>query len=143
MRHRGFSITELILAFAVGIGALLVFLSVFSSSGRHALQTRNRAVAILLAESLMDEIEAHPYGEPEPRYWTEQVDQPVTVRVDGLPQEMIFHKTLSYDNGSFVGQAAGTNDVVTVTITWKEGVGDDQTTTPDNKELVVQVPVWR
>ena len=32
---------------------------------------------------------------------------------------------------------------VTVTITWREGFGDDQTTGDDNKELEVRVPVWR
>lgn len=143
-KHAGFTLTELILAFAVGLGALLVFLSVFGTSGRQALQTRNRSVAILLAETLLDEIEAHPYGEPAPRYWTEEIDTPVSVRIAGRPQEMVFHKHLTYENGSFVGAGAGVSDVVTITITWREGAGDQQTADPNlNKELVVRVPVWR
>lgn len=135
---------ELILAIALAGVATLVFLSVFGTSSKHAVQTRNRTVATMIAQSLMDEIEAHPYGEPAPKAWDEADVAPVAVWVNGRPQEMRFHQSLTFENGSCIGKKAGEDDVVTVTLTWKEGVGNDQTSTPqDNKQLVVRVPVWK
>ena len=141
---RGFSLMEILIALAICLVAMVAFLGVFAKNNDHALGSRNRSVAILLAESLMDDIETHTYGAPEPRRWTESEEKPVSVWVSGREQQMLFHKTVSYENGSFVGQGAGETDMVTVTITWREGFGDDQTTTgDDNKELEVRVPVWR
>jgi len=144
---KGFAILEALLALAILAVAGVIFLQIFSSSTKHSVQTRNRTMAILLANSLMDEVEAHTYGEPPPRSWATGVVQPATVVIQGRPQLMEFHQELAYQNGSFVGGATGDTDLVTVTITWKEGVGDDQTTgqgrPQDNKLLVVQIPVWR
>lgn len=146
MRRRGFSIIELVLGLSLLIIATLVFLSVFSSSSQHALQSRNRTVATLLAHSLMDEMEAHPYGSAPPKSWETAVDRPVKAWVEGNPQEMSFHKKITYQNGSFVGTAAGDSDVATITISWREGVGTAQTGVVDpndNKVLSVRMPVWR
>ena len=140
---RGFSLVEIMIALAVCAVALVAFLNVFAKNNDHALGSRNRSVAILLAQSLMDDIETHTYGAPEPRRWTQNEEKPVSVWVSGREQQMLFHKTVAYENGSFVGQGAGESDLVTVTITWREGFGDDQTTGNDNKELEVRVPVWR
>lgn len=138
------SFVEILIAVGVAGLALMVFLSVFGTSGKHAVQTRNRTAATMLAHTLMDEIEAHPYGEPAPKAWATGWVSPVAVWVNGRPQEMRFHQTLTFENGSFVGTTAAVQDVVTVTLTWKEGVGDDQTSTAqDNKQLVVRVPVWK
>lgn len=146
MRRNGFSIIELVLGFALLILATAVFLSVFSSSSQHALQSRNRTVAIMLAHNIMDEIEAHPYGSAPPKSWLTDVDRPVKGWVEGNRQEMDFHKALTYSNGSFVGQGAGDSDVVTITISWREGVGVAQpgvVNPQDNKVLKVRMPVWR
>ncbi|MGE0493894.1 MAG: type II secretion system protein [Vulcanimicrobiota bacterium] len=145
MKNRAFTIIEVSLALALICISLLVMLSVFSTSSQHALQSRNRSVAMLIANSLMDDIETHTFGDPEPRWWAEETEQPVTVWVAGRQQQMVFHKTVTYENGSCVGQTAGNSDVVTVKVTWKEGVGDDQVEELllENKELEVRVPVWR
>lgn len=144
-RPRGMSFIEILIAVGIAGLAMMVFLSVFGTSGKHAVQTRNRTAATMLAHSLMDEIEAHPYGEPAPKAWGTGWVAPVTVWVNGRPQEMRFHQTLSFENSSFVdSKKTQVQDVVTVTLTWKEGVGDDQTSTAqDNKQLVVRVPVWK
>lgn len=144
----GMSIVELVLALGVLAMAMVVFLTVFSSSGSQALQTRNRTAAILLANSLIDEIEAHPYGDKAPLSWATGVERPATVVVAGRDQQMEFYQELKFENGSFVGTGgtSQTRDLVTVTLTWKESAGGDQTTngrSDDNKELVVRVPVWR
>lgn len=138
------SFVEILIAVGVAGLAMLVFLSVFGTSGRHAVQTRNRTAATMIAQSLMDEIEAHPYGEPAPKAWATGWVTPITVWVNGRPQEMRFHQELVFENGSFVGQKQDDKDMVTVTLTWKEGVGNDQTSSAqDNKALVVRVPVWK
>lgn len=143
-QSRGFSLIEIIIALAVTLIALVAFLTVFSNSNDHALQSRNRSVAILIAQSLMDDIETHTYGDPEPLWWKEDTDQPVSVWLGDRPQEMIFHKEVSFENGSFVGTGSEAKDLVTITLTWREKTGDDQSaTTSDNKELKVRVPVWR
>lgn len=143
---RGFSIMEIVIALGVTMVVLVAFLTVFSNSNKLAVGSRNRSVAIMMAQGLMDDIETHTYGNPEPQQWTVQDESPVSVWVGNREQKLAFQKTLKYENGSFVGQGAGNSDVVTVTITWREGVGDnqtDQSLTSNNKELEVRVPVWR
>lgn len=145
-RQRGFSLLEIIVSLAVSLVVLVAFLTVFSNSNQVAVASRNRSVAIMMAQGMMDDVEAHTYGNPAPQRWGAKEEVPVTVWVGNRQQKMAFEKTVSYENGSFVGTATGSSDVVTVTITWREGVGDtqtDQTLTSDNKKLEVRVPVWR
>lgn len=136
---------EILIALGVAGLALAVMLTTLSTSNQHALGSRNRSVAILMAQSLMDDIETHKYGDPEPRWWAETEAEPVTVWVAGRQQKMTFEKSISYQNGSFVGQSSGTQDLVTITITWRENFGATQTGAGEtnNKELEVRVPVWR
>ena len=140
---RGFSLIEIMIAMAVAAVALVAFLTVFSTNNDHALGSRNRSVAIMLCQSLMDDIEAHTFGDPAPQRWGEAEEDPVSVWVSGREQQMQFHKRIAYENGSFVGAGSESSDLVTITVTWREGFGDDQTSGDDNKELEVRVPVWR
>ncbi len=145
-KKRGFSLMEIIIALAVTVVALVAFLTVFSSSNTHAVQSRNRSVAILMVQSLMDDIETHTYGDPEPIWWTQTTEDPVTVWVSGRQQKMEFQKEITYQNGSLIGNSNNSSDLVTITVTWREGIGDsqtDQAITEHNKQLQVQVPVWR
>ncbi len=142
-RAKLFSLVEILIALAVSAVALMAFLTIFTQNSDHAVGSRNRSVAIMLCQGLMDDIEGHTYGNPEPRRWQEKMEEPVQVWVNGRTQKMEFHKTVTYENGSFVGNSSENNDVVTVTVSWREGFGDDQSATTDNKELVVRVPVWR
>jgi hypothetical protein len=146
-RRRGLSLVESILALCIVLMAFLVFMSVFSSSSRATVQSRNRTGAILLANTLIDEFEAHPYGAPAPKWWTSTQDQPLAVWVEGKQPLMAYHKKLEYEKGgSFVGNGNGDDDVVVVTISWQEAGGDPQAgvvVPTDNKVLKFRYPVWR
>ena len=154
--QRGFSTIEIILTSFLILVSLMVFLSIFSSTSQQSVQSRNRTVAILLANTLMDEFEAHPYGAVEPPGWKADVDKPASVWIEGRQQNIEFHKKIEYLTGSFVGTKPGDSDDITLSISWKEGEGDPQVGSPraggtgfpatakdDNKILVVHVPVWR
>lgn len=143
MKKRGFTLVEVMIALALVVFGFFTFFSVFSSSSHHATQSRNRAVASMLAQNYLEEIEAHPYGAPAPKSWTEETDVPVKLWIQGRQQHHIFHKEFSYLNSSFIGSSNEQQDVVTVTIRWSEGVGDDEVAGDQEKELSVQVPVWR
>lgn len=142
---RGFSLVELVIAMALIVFGFFTFFSVFSTSSHHAKQTRNRAVANVLAQSYLEEFKAHTYGDPAPKSWEEAEDRPIRLVVRGRVQDFKFHKTIAYKNGSFVGKSNADNDVVKMVITWREQPGDRQTEADndDNKQLEVEVPVWR
>ena len=144
--QRGFSVMEIIVALAVALIILVAFLTVFTNSNEVAVASRNRSIAILLAQGMMDDIDTHTFGNPAPQRWSVKAEHPVTVWVGDREQKVVFEKTVTYENGSFVGQTSGRSDVVTVVVTWREDVGDtqaDQATTSDNKKFEVKVPVWR
>ena len=143
-KNKGFSLIEIMIALAVSTVALVAFLTVFTKNNSHAVGSRNRTVAILMAQSLMDDMETHTYGQPAPRWWEEENEAPVTVWVGGREQKMDFQKTITYENGSFIGDSSGNSDLVTITIHWREDFGNDQAAASSaNKELLVRVPVWR
>lgn len=137
--RKGLGIIELLFALALMATAILTLLSVFSKSSRHAVMSRNRTVAILVCHSMLDELKAHTYGSPAPENWSETREAPVTVYVEGRPQQMEFRKTLSYANGSFVGEGTGDSDEVTIKVEWNEGIGVNL----GLKELTIKAPVWR
>jgi hypothetical protein len=139
MKRRALGIVELIFALGLFVTAVFTLISVFTRSSRHAVMSRNRTVAIVLCHSLLDELKDHPYGSPAPADWQDSKEYPVTVYVEGKPQQMEFRKTLTFANGSFVGKAAGDSDEVTVKIEWQEGIGSGN----GGKDLTVKVPVWR
>ncbi|MGE0491547.1 MAG: hypothetical protein AB7S38_20215 [Vulcanimicrobiota bacterium] len=147
--RRGFSVVEIVIALILMTLGFFTFFSVFSSSARQSAQSRMRTLAARVAINYLEEFEAHPYGEPAPKNWSEETDTPAVLFIKGRQQQMILHKKIEFQNGSFIGNAADNNDIVTLTLTWRENVGNDQTQgaptnhAEDNKELVVQVPVWR
>lgn len=149
VRLRGFSIIEIIVALGLVIFGFFTFFSVFSTGSHHAVQTRNRAVANLLASSYLEEFKAHTYGDPAPQSWTAPEDRPLRLIVGGRETQFKFTKAITFENGSFVGQSDENQDKVKIVITWRENAGDAQTTESatgggdDNKKLEVEIPVWR
>ena len=147
--RRGFSLVEIIIALALLVFGIMTFLSVFSSSARQATQSRNRTVATIHAENLLEEVQAHPYGEPAPKTWDEETVQPIELWLSGREQRVVIAQKFEFENGSFVGTANGDQDLVTITLSWKERGGNKDNPDPvagqteDNKSLKVQVPVWR
>ncbi len=137
--RRGLAVTELLIAAVVLGMVFIVFLKVFDSSYAQSQQSRNRMVAAILAQSLLDEIEAHPYGaKPTANWGADVVETPVDVWIEARKVDMLFRKTFTFLNGSFVGNTTGDSDVVNVTITWEEAAGHD-----GPKSLSAVVPVWR
>ena len=144
-RSKAFSVVEIVIALGLITFGFLTFFSVFSTSSHHATQTRNRAVANVLAQSYLEEFKAHPYGDAAPAHWSEEEDKPLRLVVGGREQQFKFHKTITYRNGCFVGQSDENSDVVKIVITWRETFGSKQTeaASDDNKQLEAEVPVWR
>ncbi len=145
-RVRGFSLVEVMIASSILFVIFMCFLGVFESSYANNQQTRDRMIATILANSYLEEIEAHPYGyRPPPNWGSDVKDVPARIWIEGRQVEMSFNKTFSYLNGSFVGKtgAKDDTDVVTVTITWREVGKADVVLGEDKKKLVVAVPVWR
>lgn len=146
--RRGMSVMEVTLAIAIVFMAFVIFMSVFSGASRATIQSRDRTAAILLANSIMDELEAHPYGAPKPKSWETDVDRPVQVWVQGRPTQMDFHKKVEFLNKSFIGDSPAKEDfdVATITISWREASGFSQpgvVNPADNKVLTARFPVWR
>lgn len=136
----GFTLMETILAFAIMAVAFLVLFSVFSGGFRQAVQSRNRTVAIMYAQSLLEEIKAHPFGQKRPQVWLEKTARPVDVVVEGRKQSYEFAQEIKFQTGAFVGEGSDADyDEVTITLNWHEGVGKN----PLKKELVVKTAVWR
>src|SRR5688572_17489312 len=117
--YRGFALVELLVATLVLGLVFLVFLLVFSTSYTHSLQTRNRMVATILINTLLEEVEAHPYGSKPTANWGANVfETPADVWIEGRRVDMKFRQTFSYLNGSFagVGNLTESSDVVNVTV---------------------------
>lgn len=144
-----FSIMELILVLGVVATAFLVLFTQFSSGARHAVQTRNRVLGLMLKQSMVEEIQAHPYGQPAPSSWPvdgEKVESFVFY-VEGRPQAMDFRKKMTMDTHGCIGRSADDNDVVHVTVTWDEqvapGSAASQQAQRDLRKITADVPLRR
>ena len=146
----GFSLVELIIAFALIVVGFFTFFSVFSTGAHHAVQTQNRAAANMLAQSYMDEFRAHTFGSPPPAHWAENTDRPVRMVIKDRETEFVFHKKIEFETEAFVDSSKpGDKDRATLTITWKEPAGSNQAAgaptgfPEDNKMIQVEMPLWR
>lgn len=146
---RGFSLIEVMIALSLAVFGFFTFFSVFSSSSMQVTQSQNRTLANLLAQNFLEEFQAHTFGQPAPEHWELKEDRSFVMVVKGREKKFVFHRIIEYENGSFVGTSNGDQDLVTMTITWKEMVGKNQVVgnptgfPEDNKMLKIQVPVWR
>ncbi|MFA5506096.1 MAG: prepilin-type N-terminal cleavage/methylation domain-containing protein [Vulcanimicrobiota bacterium] len=143
---RGFSLAEVICAVAVLVVGLLVVVTSFSLQLRHATQTRERQLAVQLAENLLEEITAHRYGRPKPESWG-RPDKPgefdYFVVIDGrkVQAHYSFYVTGGErSNGSFFGKGKDATDELKVVVQWREPEGDDRW---EERTLEFEVPVWR
>jgi hypothetical protein len=143
-RRRGVNMIEILVALFVAIFALFTLTRVFSVNYKYSTMSRNRSAATILAHSLMDEVEAHPYGTATPPSWKVSDERPIGVWIQGQPQDMLFHKKIEFGGGFDGSKPAEMKDLVTITLTWREGVGvDEVSNSEDDHKLVVTVPVWR
>lgn len=133
MNRRGMTLVEVLLALFVASVALILLFNNFASGNRLAMATRNRTVALVLAGNMLEELQAHPFGTAAPTSWPtdaapakgwESGGLPSVVRIPVMiekrPQEMVYHRQLSFRNGSAVGKGTATWDAATFTISWFE-----------------------
>lgn len=145
MNQRGVSLIEAILACLVVVMGFLAFLSAYSNSLRHSVQSRNHQMALLLAENLLEEIQDHFYGQPRPDRWEDGVWSPLIITA-GDPVQTDLHYKVETDpddgNGSFFKADLDDRfDVLRLTVTWHEGT--DASSAPVKKEIVIARTVWR
>lgn len=161
MKRRGLTLLEIMIASVLLLYAAFALLSIYSTTARAEIHTQQRVLASMLGHNVLEEAEAHRFGLAAPADWklgssgleSDWVEQRVPVVVDGRPVEARFHILRLWRNGSMVGRAAQTDqdwDVFTAIITWREGNFErDRSGTfsnryfaDDNRQLVVQIPVW-
>ncbi len=121
--YPGFTMIEVIITvFIIASGFLLLY-TVFSLHVRQSLLARNRISVELIADSIIEEIQAHPYGEPAPDSWK---NPNITYAIiQGHKIMITYKKEITFDNKSFIGETDGNSDMVTIKITWAEGTGTE------------------
>ena len=125
MKRRGLTIIEVLICMAVLVVGILVIVSSFSINLRQSTQTRERLLADLVMESLVEEVLAHPYGDRAPATW-QQGEKSFEFIVEGREQQTRFVQSVSTaknGNGSFLGTGQGHFDQVTLTVKWTEASG--------------------
>ncbi len=121
-RHpHGFTMTEVLVSMFIIFTGFFVLISVFKLSTLHATQSRHQVLAELVADSMIEEITAHDYGDPDPPSWTEP--QEMLSVFQGKKLYIKFEKIIEYKNGSFIGKTDDNTDEITIRIRWVEGTG--------------------
>lgn len=155
---RAYSLIEVLVAVALLLYASVAFFKVYSVSVQYAGHTKDRALANMLAESLLEEVEAHQFGGAAPAQWGLSKGltgdwYPVEYElwVEGRRNQTVFNVQWNLEKGSFIGRQGGDWDLVTIVISWREGTGSnidygdfrDRFYQDDTMHLVIQEPVWR
>jgi len=122
VKRRGFNLVEIILALAVLLVAFVYTFSAFSKSARHAVQSRNRKLAILTAQSLLEEVRAHEWGRPAPKQWPLDKFGPVSYQfvVSKRQQKADFEVELQLQTGALIGKVVEPSDKAIVKVRWEE-----------------------
>lgn len=142
--RRGVSLVEALIAMALVTVAFFTVMAFLSISLRQSTQTRHRALALILAENLSEEIEDHPYGQPPPARWNQgRVEQVVVVEGRRVKTDFEYSVVQAQDgNGSFFnGRRAERSDRVEVTVVWSQPTGSQGGF--EKKELKFRRTVWR
>ncbi|MCD4785654.1 MAG: hypothetical protein K8T10_17670 [Candidatus Eremiobacteraeota bacterium] len=127
-RIKGMSIIEVIIALVVITCGILTALTVIAASLRFSTQSRQQVYAYLVAESMLEKIKAHKYGEPAPKSWKEPEYYKISIEGKAEPMLAEFKRDYNFTaagaNGSFVDSTMPqTEDIVTIVVTWVEGTG--------------------
>lgn len=124
---KAFTMIEVIVTVFIVAAGFLIMFTVFELSIRQSVLARNYMLAQLIADSMIEEVQAHRYGEPQPERWTEP--ETLIFVIQGRKNTTVFNKKISFDgkignvkgNGSFVDNSKENNvDVITVTLTWNQ-----------------------
>ena len=122
MTRRGISLTEVVVAIMVLATVVIAYFSVAGTATRSASQSRNYALATIVAQNAIEEISAHTYGQARPEAWESL--SPFML-VEGRESQVKFDLSVEPipadgGNGSFFGEARGNVDVLEVTVSWRE-----------------------
>lgn len=148
MRRRAFSLIEVLIVVLVVSFGFLALMTVYMSNVRHSTQSRGRMLAILVVESLLNEIKDHPYGTPPPEEWGDRdTGKPAVevfqVIVQGRPVLTSFDKRIRIapeGNGSFFDPSKKQGlDTVEVTVRWREGTADASAEAPKEIQFTMDV----
>ncbi len=121
-KKAGFTIIEVIVTIAVLVVGILVIISSFSLNLRESAQSRQRLLADVVLENLVEEVLAHPYGEPPPASWTGG-KKSFEFIVEGRRQltEVTQNVLQASDgNGSYFGKSERDTDRLTLSVEWQE-----------------------
>lgn len=137
----GFTLIEVIVTIFIVTAGFLLLYTVFGLAIRHATQARDKLVAELVADGLVEEFSAHEYGEPLiHRYENKSLGSPwkkinyegktayeckqeLLTIIQGRKVRTTYRKIAWFENGSFVGDAKGDIDKIHITIEWIEATG--------------------
>lgn len=117
----GFTMTEVLVSMFIIFTGFFVLITVFKLSTLHATQSRHLVLAEMIADSLIEEISAHDYGEPAPPAWTEPEE--ILSVFQGRKLNVQFEKVIEYKNSSFIGKSEDDTDEIDIKIRWVEGTG--------------------
>jgi hypothetical protein len=112
---------EVLVSIFIIFTGFFIMITVFKLSALHATQSRHLVLAELVADSLIEEMSAHNYGDPAPASWTEP-EEVLTV-FQGRKLYVKYEKKIEYLNGSFVGKSKDDTDEIMITVKWVEGTG--------------------
>ena len=118
---KGFTILEVLITIFIITSGFMILYTVFSMQIRHSLQSRSMISAEIIADSTIEEIKAHPYGEPIPKEWKEPVFTHAYIHGRKITTE--YKKDFNFENKSFIGEEEGDSDKVTIEITWTDATG--------------------
>lgn len=146
MLRRGFTLVEVLVCVSVLLVGIMVSITAYSMSLKEATHTRERQLALLLAENLTERIRAHPYGAEQPLSWGQEREpkwEEFTIVIDGRKVETKFEHYVTLapqGNGSFFGDSQQPYDHLRVCVRWREPLGN---TDWKDAELFIDTTVWR
>lgn len=146
MKRRGLSLIEVLIACAVLLIALLVLITSYSQSLRQATQTRERQLALIVADNLLERVRAHPYGTSKPDDWGSEKSlqtESFFLVIDGREVQAVFQTLIDVSdggNGSFFGRSDKPHDTLKYSVRWREPQPDGSSL---DKDLTFETTVWR
>lgn len=121
----GFTIIEVVVTMAVLVVGILVIVSSFSMNLRESTQSRERLMADVVLENLVEEVLAHSYGDGPSASWANG-EKSFEFIVEGRAQQTRITQNVAQapdGNGSFFGKSEGDIDRVTLSVEWQEASG--------------------
>ena len=144
--RKGFTLIEVLIAAGVLLIAVLVLVTSYSQSLRQATQTRERQLALIVADNLLERAHAHPYGTAKPDDWGgEKAPRTETffLVIDGRKAQTAYQTVVEVSadgNGSFFGRSDKPFDKLKYTVLWRESRPDGSW---EPQSLNFETTLWR